>query len=191
MFGVRRRNVARYEAHVAKLDNRSGFIDLFWPGVLIVEQKSAGRDLRKAYDHSRLAFTQIRPDEKKHSAVAFLQAAVAYYRSLGIPVERVMTDNGSCYRSPAFARACRDLGLKHLRTRPYTPRTHGKAERFIQTALREWAYARAYESSQQRAQHLPLWLHAYNWHRPHSSLKAQPPISRLRLARDNLLRLHN
>ena len=142
-------------------------------------------------DPSRLAFTQIRPDEKKHSAVAFLNDAVASYRSPGLTIERVMTDNGSCYKSSAFAQACRDLGLKHLRTQPYTPRTNGKAERFIQTALREWAYARAYESSRQRAQHLPRWLHACNWHRPHSSLGAQPPISRLRLARDNLLRLHS
>ena len=84
--------------------------------------------------HSRIAFSQILPDEKKESAVAFLKAAVAYYESLGVTVDRVMTDNGSCYRSKAFAKACRDLGLKHIRTRPYTPKTNGKAERFIQTA---------------------------------------------------------
>ena len=95
-------------------------------------------------DASRLAFSQILPDERKESAVAFLKAAVAYYQSLGVKVARVMTDNGSCYRSKAFRKACRDLGLKHIRTRPYTPRTNGKAERFIQTALREWAYAQAY-----------------------------------------------
>jgi transposase InsO family protein len=142
-------------------------------------------------DASRLAFSQILPDEKKESAVAFLKAAVAYYQSLGVIVARVMTDNGSCYRSKAFRDACRDLGLKHIRTRPYTPKTNGKAERFIQTALREWAYAQAYQTSDRRAQELPIWLHRYNWHRPHGSLKSKPPISRLLLDRDNLLRLHS
>ena len=142
-------------------------------------------------DASRLAFSQILPDEKKESAVAFLKAAVAYYRSLGVTVLRVMTDNGSCYRSKDFRKACNDLGLRHIRTRPYTPKTNGKAERFIQTALREWAYAQAYPTSDRRADELPLWLHRYNWHRPHGSLKSKPPISRLALAEDNLLRLHN
>ena len=141
-------------------------------------------------DASRLAFSQILPDEKKGSAVAFLHAAVAYYASLGVAVARVMTDNGSCYRSRAFRDACRDLGLRHIRTKPYTPKTNGKAERFIQTALREWAYAHAYPNSYRRAQELPIWLHRYNWHRPHGSLKSKPPISRLALAEDNLLRLH-
>ena len=141
-------------------------------------------------DASRLAFSQILPDERKESAVAFLHAAVAYYASLGITVERVMTDNGSCYRSRAFRKACRALGLKHIRTRPYTPKTNGKAERFIQTALREWAYAQAYPNSSRRAQELPVWLHRYNWHRPHGSLQSKPPISRIQLNRDNLLRLH-
>ena len=102
-----------------------------------------------------------------------------------------MTDNGSCYKSRAFAKACKDLKLKHIRTKPYTPKTNGKAERFIQTALREWAYARAYDTSDQRAADLPLWSHLYNWHRPHGGIKDQTPISRLRLNRDNLLRLHN
>jgi transposase InsO family protein len=142
-------------------------------------------------DASRLAFSQILPDEKKESAVAFLKAAVAYYRSLGVTVLRVMTDNGSCYRSKDFRKACNDLGLRHIRTRPYTPKTNGKAERFIQTALREWAYAQAYPTSDRRADELPLWLHRYNWHRPHGSLKSKPPISRLALAEDNLLRLHS
>jgi transposase InsO family protein len=141
-------------------------------------------------DASRIGFSQILPDEKKESAVTFLRAAVAYYLSLGVTVVRVMTDNGSCYRSKAFRDACRDLGLKHIRTRPYTPKTNGKAERFIQTALREWAYAQAYPSSDRRALELPVWLHRYNWHRPHGSLKSKPPISRLALDRDNLLRLH-
>ena len=142
-------------------------------------------------DHSRVAFSQILPDEKKESAIAFLNAAIDYYKSLGVAVSRVMTDNGSCYRAHAFRDACKTRSLKHIRTRPYTPRTNGKAERFIQTALREWAYARAYRNSTQREQHLPHWLHRYNWHRPHGSLNANTPISRLRLTEDNLLRLHN
>jgi len=142
-------------------------------------------------DASRLAFSQVLPDEKKESAVAFLKAAVAYFATLGVTVVRVMTDNGSCYRAKAFREACRDLGLRHIRTRPYTPKTNGKAERFIQTALREWAYAQAYPSSDRRAAELPIWLHRYNWHRPHGSLKSNPPISRLALAEYNLLRLHS
>jgi len=142
-------------------------------------------------DASRIAFSQILPDEKKESAVAFLRAAVAYLASLGVTVQRVMTDNGSCYRSKAFRKACADLSLKHIKTKPYTPKTNGKAERFIQTALREWAYAQAYPSSAHRAVELPLWLHRYNWHRPHGGIKSQTPISRLGLDRDNLLRLHS
>ncbi|SEP51567.1 Integrase core domain-containing protein, partial [Rhodospirillales bacterium URHD0017] len=114
-----------------------------------------------------------------------------YYKSLGITVLRVMTDNGSCYRSRAFATACRRLKLKHIRTKPYTPRTNGKAERFIQTSLREWAYARAYLNSRQRAHQLPFFMHRYNWHRPHASIGRLPPIIRLGLTKDNLLRLHS
>ena len=141
-------------------------------------------------DNSRVARIDIFPDEKKQSAVAFLNATVAYFRSLGVTVDRVMTDNGSCYMSRHFARACKRLGIKHIRTRPYTPQTNGKAERFIQTALREWAYATAYETSEQRRDELPRWLHRYNWHRPHASLGRLPPISRLGLTRNNLLRHH-
>jgi transposase InsO family protein len=141
-------------------------------------------------DHSRVAFSQIKPDEKADSAVPFLKAAVAYYKSLGVTVTRVMTDNGSCYRAFAFRDACRDLGLKHIRTKPYTPKTNGKAERFIQTALREWAYALAYPTSDHRADQLPVWLHRYNWQRPHGGIKSQTPISRLGLVGNNLLRLH-
>jgi transposase InsO family protein len=142
-------------------------------------------------DASRIAFSQVMKDEKKESAIAFLKAAVAYYASLGVKIERVMTDNGSCYRSKAFARTCKLLGLKHIRTKPYTPKTNGKAERFIQTSLREWAYGRAYNTSGERAAELPRWLHRYNWHRPHASIGAKPPISRLGLTGNNLLRLHN
>ncbi len=141
-------------------------------------------------DASRVAFSRIMKSERKACAVTFLKAAVAYYKSLGVMVERVMTDNGSCYRSGAFAKACRRLGIKHIRTKPYTPRTNGKAERFIQTSLREWAYARAYLNSRQRAHELPFFMHRYNWHRPHASIGAKPPISRLGLTEDNLLRLH-
>ena len=141
-------------------------------------------------DSSRIAFSQVKKDERKESAVSFLTSAVAYYASLGVRIERVMTDNGSCYRSKAFARTCKMLGLKHIRTRPYTPKTNGKAERFIQTSLREWAYARAYNTSDERTAELPRWLHRYNWHRPHGSIGAKPPISRLGLTGNNLLRLH-
>jgi transposase InsO family protein len=141
-------------------------------------------------DASRIAFSQILPDEKQESAVAFLKAAIAYYASLGVTVSRVMTDNGGCYKSRSFRAACNLLGLKHIRTRPYTPKTNGKAERFIQTALREWAYAKAYPSSDHRGAELPVWLHRYNWHRPHGSLKSKPPISRLGQTMDNLLSIH-
>jgi transposase InsO family protein len=142
-------------------------------------------------DASRIAFSQIKPDERKHSAIAFLKAAVAYYKSLGITVQRVMTDNGSCYRSRTFRNACRKLCLRHIRTRPYTPRTNGKAERFIQTSLREWAYVCAYQTSRQRAKQLPFFMHRYNWHRPHAAIGGKPPITRLGLPRNNLLRLHS
>lgn len=142
-------------------------------------------------DASRVAFSQIMADEKAASAVAFLKAALAYYASLGVTVSRVMTDNGSCYRSADFRNACHTLGLKHIRTRPYTPKTNGKAERFIQSALREWAYAQAYPTSTRRAEELPIWLHRYNWHRPHGGIKSQTPVSRLGLSEDNLLRLHS
>ena len=142
-------------------------------------------------DHSRIARIDIFPDEKKESATAFLRRTVAYFRSLGITVDRVMTDNGSCYKAKVFQAACKRLGIRHMRTKPYTPQTNGKAERFIQTALREWAYATAFETSAQRADDLPRWLHRYNWHRPHASLEGMPPISRLKMKRNNLLTHHS
>jgi transposase InsO family protein len=142
-------------------------------------------------DHSRVARIDIMPDEKKESAVLCLQRTVAYFMSIGVRIDRVMTDNGSCYRSRAFAKACADLAIKHITTRPYTPQTNGKAERFIQTALREWAYATAFETSEQRKAELPIWLHRYNWHRPHASLAKMPPISRIRVNWNNLLQLHS
>ena len=142
-------------------------------------------------DHSRVAHSKIYPNEKKQSAVAFLVASAAYFNALGVAVDRVMTDNGGCYRSNAFRACCQTLGIKHLRTRPYTPQTNGKAERFIQTALREWAYATAFETSDQRKAELPIWLHRYNWHRPHASLGKQPPISRIGSIWNNVLKSHS
>jgi transposase InsO family protein len=142
-------------------------------------------------DASRVAFAAVYPDERAPSACTALLQALRYYRGLGVTVQRVMTDNGPAYLSGRFARLLRRLRIRHVRTKPYTPRTNGKAERFIQTALREWAYARAYETSSQRELHLPYWLHDYNWHRPHASLNYQPPISRVPLAVNNLLALHS
>ncbi|WP_322982158.1 IS481 family transposase, partial [Pseudomonas sp. C11] len=141
-------------------------------------------------DASRLAFTSLHPDERGSSACRALLQALRYYRGLNICFRRVMTDNGACYRSRAFQRLCARLRLKHIRTKPYTPRTNGKAERFIQTSLREWAYARSYDTSQQRAAHLLPWLHHYNWHRLHASLGYLPPISRAPLPLNNVLGLH-
>jgi transposase InsO family protein len=130
-------------------------------------------------DASRLAYVEIHPDELRYTATRFLIHALRFYRDYGVQVERVMTDNGNAYRSRAFAKTCRWLRLQHKRTRPYTPRTNGKAERFIQTLLRQWAYQRAYPNSRLRNAALPGWLHRYNHHRPHASLGHQPPISRL------------
>ena len=141
-------------------------------------------------DHSRIAFSQLHPNERAPSTVAFLRAAVAYYARFGIRIRRVLTDNAPCYYSRLFAAACQQLGIRHLRTRPYTPRTNGKAERFIQTALREWAYARLYQHSTQRQAELQPWLHDYNWHRPHASLGQSPPISRAGLEGNNVLIHH-
>lgn len=142
-------------------------------------------------DHSRVAFGTIEGDERGSSACRALLQALRYYRGLGVTFTRVMTDNGACYKSRRFRRLLRRLGLRHLRTRPYTPRTNGKAERLVQTALREWAYARSYDSSEQRRHALPRWLHQYNWHRPHASLGYQPPISRIQLPLNNVLGLHS
>jgi transposase InsO family protein len=141
-------------------------------------------------DHSRMAYVAMMPDEKAVSASRFLRAAAAYFARHNIRLRRVMTDNGPCFISQRFTNSCRALHLKHIRTRIYTPRTNGKAERFIQTALREWAYARLYQNSQQRNHHLEPWIHHYNWHRPHASLDQKPPISRSGLEVNNLLR-HN
>lgn len=130
-------------------------------------------------DASRLAFVEIHADEGTYTCARFLLRAIRFFRQHHVAVERVMTDNGNPYRSRTFARACRRLRLQHKRTRPYTPRTNGKAERFIQTLLRRWAYQRSYPNSGLRNAALPHWLHRYNHVRPHASLGRQPPISRL------------
>jgi transposase InsO family protein len=130
-------------------------------------------------DATRLAYVEVLTDEKATTAAGFLRRAVAFYRRHGIQVERVMSDNGSCYRSTIHALACRMLGLRHLRTRPYRPRTNGKAERFIRTLLAGWAYGAIYGSSTERTTALDGWLWTYNHRRPHGSLSHKPPIARL------------
>jgi transposase InsO family protein len=130
-------------------------------------------------DATRLAYVEVLADERATSAVAFLKRAIAFYRDRGVRVERVMTDNGSGYRSALHALACRALGLKHLRTRPYRPRTNGKAERFIRTLLGGWAYGAIYRDSAQRMAALAGWLDWYNHRRPHGSLGRHPPAARL------------
>ena len=113
-------------------------------------------------DHSRISFVRLMPDQTSRSAIAFLQAGIGDYQSLGVTVKGIMTDNGPCYTSRVFRKACARLDIRHRRTRPYTPRTNGKAESFIQTALREWAYATAYQTSLERCDGLPVWIHRYN-----------------------------
>jgi len=131
-------------------------------------------------DHSRLAYVEVLDDEKRATATAFLIRAVRWFRDKGVRIKRVMTDNGSGYVSRLFAKACRMIGIRHIRTRPYTPKTNGKAERFIQTLLREWAYALPYPTADRRNADLPRWLRLYNEKRPHGSLGNRPPISRLK-----------
>jgi len=130
-------------------------------------------------DHSRLAFAEVLVDEKADTAAAFLKRAVAFFAAHGIAVERVMSDNGACYRSSLHAAACRELGLRHLRTQPYRPRTNGKAERFIQTLQREWGYGRVFNTSAERSAALSPWLLHYNFTRQHGALGHKPPGSRL------------
>jgi transposase InsO family protein len=141
-------------------------------------------------DHSRIAFSAILPDQTHQSATRFFFMARDHFASFGFSIQRVLTDNGPCYRSRVFAQTLRQHNIKHRFTRPYTPRTNGKAERFIQTSIREWAYARSYQNSMERKNQLNLWLHDYNFHRPHASLNLNTPASRAPLERDNLLRLH-
>ena len=129
-------------------------------------------------DHSRMAFTQMLPDRKAQTTVGFLRSAVEFFARHGIGVRALLTDNGSSYRSGLFRLACQQMQIKHRRTRPYTPRTNGKAERFIQTALREWAYSKHWTDSEQRDACLKPWTDYYNHQRPHGSLGYKPPISR-------------
>src|SRR5213076_657800 len=136
-------------------------------------------------DCSRVAYAEVLVDEKGPTVAAFLRRAVAWFRRRGVRVRRVLTDNGSGYRSRLFAAACRALRLVHKRTRPYTPRTNGKAERFIRTMLREWIYGVPFPTSAHRTAALPSWLHYYNWHRAHQALSGAPPMRRLTAA-DNL-----
>jgi len=143
-------------------------------------------------DHARIAFTQGYPNECKGSAAAFLRAAVTYYQSLGVRIQRLLTDNGSAFRSHTFRALCGELGIEQKYTRAYRPQTNGKAERFIQSALREWAYGVTYAHSQERTAMLDKWRHHYNWHRPHAGIGGVPPMSRLTSASpNNLLTLHS
>jgi transposase InsO family protein len=142
-------------------------------------------------DHARISFTNMHPDERTVSAVQFLHNAHAYFASLGVRLKAVLTDNGSAFRSHAFRHACAELGLKQRFTRAYRPQTNGKAERFIQSALREWAYAFTYQHSTERTDTLQAWMHHYNWHRPHQGIGGATPMSRLRTSRNNLLTLHS
>lgn len=142
-------------------------------------------------DHARIGVTQLHRSDSSLTAIAFLAYSVQYFNTFGITIRRVMTDNGSAFRSKAFRRACLSFGIKHIFTRPYTPRTNGKAERFIQSALREWAYGFAYNDSAERAAMLPRWIHHYNWHRPHFGIGRVPPMHRLYQCHDNLLQFHS
>jgi len=130
-------------------------------------------------DATRLAYVEVLDDEKAATAVGFLRRAIAFFRRYGIRVERVLTDNGACYRAIVHALACRSLGIRHLRTRPYRPRTNGKAERFIRTLIDSWAYGAVYRTSTERTSALAGWLDWYNRLRPHRSLGRKPPLSRL------------
>jgi len=141
-------------------------------------------------DHSRIAFTDIYPDEKKASAQQFLRNCAAYFSSLGVKVQRVLTDNGPAFRSQPWKLTCAELGIRHTFTAPYSPKTNGKAERFIQSALREWAYPWTYQNSDQRTEVLDAWIHHYNWHRLHQGIGGRAPISRLRERSSDLLTLH-
>jgi transposase InsO family protein len=130
-------------------------------------------------DATRLAYVEVLDDEKGATAAGFLRRAVAWFEGMGVTVERVLSDNGSCYRSRVHAEACRELSMRHLFTRPYRPRTNGKAERFIQTLTNRWAYGAIYGSSAERTAALPGWLDHYNFRRGHGSLGHRPPAARL------------
>ncbi len=142
-------------------------------------------------DATRLSYVEVLADERKTTIIAFVSRARDYFKSLGIEIQELMTDNGPGYRSKLLARFLESLNVRHLTTRAYRPQTNGKAERFIQTLQREWAYGRRYATSYQRTKALWPWLHDYNWHRPHGSLGRRPPISRLGFTMNNLVRHHS
>lgn len=142
-------------------------------------------------DHARIAFTRMYANETKENAIDFLGKAYAWYTSLGMRPKAILTDNGSAFRSKAFAAAAQAVGLKSRFTRPYRPQTNGKAERFIQSALREWAYGFVYQHSNDRTAMLDHWLHHYNWHRPHQGIGGMTPMHRLTNDAHNLLQLHS
>ena len=154
-------------------------------------RRAAGRGLGWEYlhvaidDRSRLAFTQLLPSERKEDATDFLESSLAWFTQRGVTVQRVMTDNGSAYKSKLFADVLDRHGVAHKRTRPYTPKTNGKAERFIQSSICEWAYATPFNTSAERKDAMHPWLHDYNTKRPHSALAGKPPVTRLN--RDNVL----
>jgi transposase InsO family protein len=167
---------------VKKLGRISGFHGHRITGDRTKSRRGAGWDYVHVAidDRTRIAYVEVLRDETGETTAAFLRRAIAWYRTLGIRVRRVLTDNGSGYRARCFAHEMERLRIVHKRTRPYRPRTNGKAERFIQTLIREWAYAVAYLTSEERARVLPRWLKHYNQRRPHGSLEGQPPFSRLR-----------
>jgi transposase InsO family protein len=142
-------------------------------------------------DHARVGFTEMYPDEGKVNAAQFLRNAAAYYKSLGVQIKRLLTGNGGAFRSKDFAQACTELNIRHRFTRPYRPQTNGKAERFIQSALREWAYGFVYRNSCERTDQLDAWIHHYNWHRPHQGIGGHAPMTRLKTSTNNLLTLHS
>lgn len=142
-------------------------------------------------DHARLGYGEMKANERGLSASEFLRGCLRYFGKLGVTVRRVLTDNGAAFRSQRFAATCRQFGLRHLFTRPYRPQTNGKAERFIQSALREWAYGIPYRHSAERTAMLNRWMHHYNWHRPHHGIGKIAPVTRLAQSRSNLLAHHN
>lgn len=165
------------------------------PGHRVTGTRTTGRSRGTGWDFvhvavddaTRLAYVEVLDDERKATTTGFLLRALRWFREHGIRTERVMTDNGSAYRSRRLGKALRWLGIRHIFTRPYTPKTNGKAERFIQTLLREWAYGLAHPSSNARNADLPRWIDWFNRSRPHSALNGLAPISRV----NNLVRIHN
>ncbi|MDP9400547.1 MAG: DDE-type integrase/transposase/recombinase [Actinomycetota bacterium] len=172
------------------------------PGHRVLGRQSAGGHHRREFEHgwefvhiaiddcTRLAYVEVLADERASTAVGFLTRAVAFFRRYGIAPKRLITDNGSAYRSTVHAIACRALGLRHLRTRPYRPQTNGKAERFIRTLLGGWAYGTLYRNSSERTAALDGWINYYNHRRRHSALGHKPPIARLN-ERTNLFGTYN